>query len=86
MNQNRSHTTQSTRPSPELTIVVPTFNERNNVKELVRRLDAGLNGCNWGAVFVDDDSPDKTSAIVREVALKQMARFDGDAIEIDARL
>ena len=70
MNQNRSHTTQSTRPSPELTIVVPTFNERNNVKELVRRLDAGLNGCNWEAVFVDDDSPDNTSAIVREVALR----------------
>jgi dolichol-phosphate mannosyltransferase len=68
--QKRSHTSQSKAPGPELTIVVPTFNERNNVKELVRRLEAGLSGCNWEAVFVDDDSPDSTSDVVREVALR----------------
>jgi dolichol-phosphate mannosyltransferase len=64
-----SHTSQSSRPSPELTIVVPTFNERNNINELVRRLDACLSGCDWEVVFVDDDSPDNTSDVVREVAL-----------------
>ncbi len=52
----------------ELSVVVPTYNERPNVGELVRRLDATLKDCNWEAVFVDDDSPDGTAAEVRALA------------------
>ncbi|MEO8669214.1 MAG: glycosyltransferase, partial [Bauldia sp.] len=44
----------------ELTVVVPTFNERDNVALLVERLDAALGGIAWEVVFVDDDSPDET--------------------------
>jgi dolichol-phosphate mannosyltransferase len=58
----------STRAGPELSIIVPTFNERANVAELVRRLDVVLTGYDWEAIFVDDDSPDNTSDIVREIA------------------
>lgn len=58
------------RSSPELTVVVPTFNERENVAELVRRLDAALAGCAWEVVFVDDDSPDRTADLVREIAAR----------------
>ena len=31
----------------ELSVVVPTYNERPNVAELVRRLDAALQGVRW---------------------------------------
>src|SRR5271165_4329466 len=42
----------------ELTVVVPTFNERDNVELLLERLDAALGEIAWEVVFVDDDSPD----------------------------
>jgi dolichol-phosphate mannosyltransferase len=53
---------------PELTVVVPTFKERENVAELVRRLHTALKGLRWEVVFVDDDSPDGTAQMVRELA------------------
>jgi dolichol-phosphate mannosyltransferase len=56
-----------TGPSPELCIVVPTFNERDNVEELVRRLNDVLDGMDWEIVFVDDDSPDGTAAQLRSL-------------------
>jgi dolichol-phosphate mannosyltransferase len=52
----------------ELAVVVPTYNERPNVSELVRRLDVALAGCRWEVVFVDDDSPDGTADAVRAIA------------------
>ena len=48
------------RRPPTLSIVVPTFNERDNVAELVRRIGESLFGIEWEIVFVDDDSPDGT--------------------------
>src|ERR1700759_4157249 len=54
--------------SAELSIIVPTFKERGNVAELVRRLDAALSGISWEAVFVDDNSPDGTAQAVKEIA------------------
>jgi dolichol-phosphate mannosyltransferase len=56
-------------PSPALlSVVVPTFNERSNVGELVRRLEQALAGIEWEVVFVDDDSTDGTTAALREAA------------------
>jgi dolichol-phosphate mannosyltransferase len=52
----------------ELSIVVPTFNERDNVELLLARLDEVLEGIEWEVIFVDDDSPDGTAARVRELA------------------
>jgi dolichol-phosphate mannosyltransferase len=52
----------------ELSVVVPTFKERDNVVELVQRLEAALEGVEWEVIFVDDDSPDGTSEIVKEIA------------------
>ncbi len=52
----------------EVTIVVPTFNERDNIEPLLARLDAALRGIAWEVVYVDDDSPDGTAAKVRELA------------------
>jgi len=53
---------------PELTIVVPTFNERDNVRPLLDKLEEALSGIDWEAVYVDDDSPDGTAAHVRSIA------------------
>jgi dolichol-phosphate mannosyltransferase len=53
----------------ELTVVVPTFNERDNVARLVDRLDAALVGVAWQVIFVDDDSPDGTARTAKDIAL-----------------
>src|SRR5882757_4025689 len=53
---------------PQLSVVVPTFNERDNVAKLYRKLEAALTGIVWEVVFVDDNSPDGTWAAVRELA------------------
>ncbi|HEY3516781.1 MAG TPA: glycosyltransferase family 2 protein [Gammaproteobacteria bacterium] len=53
---------------PELSVIVPTFNERANVVPLVEELGAALSGIEWEVVFVDDDSPDETARAVRELA------------------
>jgi dolichol-phosphate mannosyltransferase len=59
---------QSGPRSPELSVVVPTFNERDNVTVLYRRLEATLAGIAWEVVFVDDNSPDGTWDVVRALA------------------
>ena len=56
------------RGGPELCVVVPTFNERDNVDILIQRLDRALQGIDWEVVFVDDDSPDDTAQHVRALA------------------
>jgi dolichol-phosphate mannosyltransferase len=53
------------RPAPELSIVVPTYNERANIPILVERLAHVLAGCDWEVLFVDDNSPDGTAAVAR---------------------
>jgi dolichol-phosphate mannosyltransferase len=55
---------------PQLSVVVPTFNERDNVTVLYRRLEATLAGIAWEVVFVDDNSPDGTWQVVRALAQK----------------
>jgi dolichol-phosphate mannosyltransferase len=52
----------------ELTVIAPTYNERANVAALVEKLDAALAGVRWEVIFVDDDSPDGTSAAVKAIA------------------
>jgi len=56
------------RLGPELSIIVPTFNERENIAELIGRLVQCLGDRSWEVVFVDDDSPDGTAEVVREHA------------------
>jgi dolichol-phosphate mannosyltransferase len=57
----------ATRPAPELSVVVPTFKERANVPLLVEKLARTLEGVDWEVIFVDDNSPDGTAAVAREL-------------------
>jgi dolichol-phosphate mannosyltransferase len=54
--------------APQLSVIVPTFNERDNVTTLYRRLEATFAGIAWEVVFVDDNSPDGTWDVVRGLA------------------
>ena len=49
-------------------MVVPTFNERENVLVLIEKLAQTLCGVAWEVVFVDDHSPDGTADSLRSVA------------------
>jgi dolichol-phosphate mannosyltransferase len=52
---------------PELSVIVPTFNESENIPVLVERLRAALDGIAWEMIVVDDDSPDGTAAVARKI-------------------
>lgn len=56
------------RSAPELTVVVPVYNERANIPRVVSRLSAALAGIAYEVVFVDDSSPDGTAEAVRIAA------------------
>jgi len=53
---------------PQLSVVIPTFNERDNVTTLFRRLETALAGIPFEAVFVDDNSPDGTWQVLRALS------------------
>jgi dolichol-phosphate mannosyltransferase len=55
----------------ELAVVLPTFNERDNVEPLIARLEEVLAGTEWEAIFVDDDSRDGTAEHVRAIARRK---------------
>ncbi len=50
-----------------LSVVVPSFNEGGNVRNLVTQIDKALKGIEYEIVFVDD-STDNTPEIIREVS------------------
>jgi dolichol-phosphate mannosyltransferase len=60
------------RPASELTVVVPTLNERDNIAPFLEQLEQVLAGVAWEVIFVDDDSLDGTADAVRSIA-----RHDG---------
>src|SRR5260370_21119082 len=39
--------------TPQLAVIVPTFNERDNVTTLFPRLESALADLSWGLLFVD---------------------------------
>ena len=64
MDETRSATT----PGPELTVVLPTCNEHDNVRPVYDSLCSALRGIDWEVIFVDDDSQDGTAAAVCLIA------------------
>jgi len=52
----------------ELAVVIPTFEERDNVYLVLDRLEEALTGIQYEVIFVDDDSRDGTANCIREIA------------------
>jgi dolichol-phosphate mannosyltransferase len=53
---------------PSCTVVIPTYNERENIARLVPEVLAAAADCR--VVVVDDESPDGTGAVVAEMAAR----------------
>ena len=58
-----------------LTVVVPTYNERDNMAPLIARLGAALSGVP-ARILVVDDSDDGTTDVVRELASSALVQVD----------
>jgi dolichol-phosphate mannosyltransferase len=52
----------------DVAVVLPTYNERENIAEVIGRIEVALEGLCWELIFVDDDSPDGTAELVRTYA------------------
>ena len=57
-----------------LSIVVPTYNEKDNVRALVERLDKALAGRKYEILFIDDNSRDGTAEAASALAPKYPVR------------
>ncbi|HWA23888.1 MAG TPA: glycosyltransferase family 2 protein [Caulobacterales bacterium] len=69
-NSNLDETPLLAQGGAELSIVIPTFNESANIPLIVDEIRSILGrDLNWEVVFVDDDSPDQTSGVARQMAL-----------------
>ncbi|SHF17841.1 dolichol-phosphate mannosyltransferase [Kaistia soli DSM 19436] len=54
--------------APELAIVVPSFNERDNIKSLYEKVTTALAGVPFEFIVVDDNSPDGTAELTKELS------------------
>ncbi|MEJ1960910.1 MAG: glycosyltransferase family 2 protein [Gammaproteobacteria bacterium] len=66
--EERFRAARAEHAGPLLSVIVPTFNERDNVQPMIDELTRVLRGIEWEAIFVDDDSPDGTASEVRRLA------------------
>lgn len=62
--------------APEISIIIPCYNERTNIVPLFQSLIKALEDWKWEAIFVDDNSPDGTIHEIRKLA-KQDYRVRG---------
>ena len=53
-----------------VSVIVPTYNEKENITPLVERLHSTLSGCKHEIVFVDDNSRDGTIELARSLGEK----------------
>ncbi|SFV26789.1 dolichol-phosphate mannosyltransferase [Devosia crocina] len=60
--------TQTTFHPPQLAVIVPSYNERDNVELLYEKVALALGDTPWEMIVVDDDSPDGTAEVVNELS------------------
>src|SRR5215510_9722625 len=60
---------QMGRIRPEVSIVIPLFNEADNIPALYRALEAAMDQCGraWEVIFVDDGSQDATYQVLEQL-------------------
>src|ERR1039458_1170959 len=56
-----------TPPPLQLAVIVPTYNERDNIRLVLDKLEQCLAGVTYEVIFVDDDSADGTADVVRSI-------------------
>jgi len=56
--------------SKTISIIIPTYNERNNVTPLIKRIDHALSNYDYEVVFVDDNSGDGTAEVAGALSSK----------------
>tara|TARA_R100000365_G_scaffold291_1_gene983 strand:- start:10454 stop:11584 length:1131 start_codon:yes stop_codon:yes gene_type:complete len=56
---------------PTLSVIVPTFNERENIAPLIEKLEAALAGTTFEVIVVDDNSPDGTADLAKQIATQK---------------
>ena len=49
----------------KVSIILPTYNEKENIFKLVREIKANLKGKDYEIIIIDDSSPDKTGIIAK---------------------
>ena len=54
----------------KLSLIVPTYNERDNLPILLERVRKALDGVNYEVIIVDDDSPDGTWIVAERFSRK----------------
>ena len=72
-NPDRSMGLEPTGPAPELSVIVPLYNEIGNVQILHQELREVLDGLNreWEIVYVDDGSDDGTADELRKICARE---------------
>jgi len=64
------------RSAPELSVVVPVYNEEENITILQSELAAALAGTDHEIIFVDDGSTDQTATRIAAEASVRVIRFE----------
>ena len=64
---------------PDISVVVPVFNEEENVVTLQNEISRALSGKNYEIVFVDDGSRDGTAATIQRGPRVRVVRFEKNA-------
>jgi dolichol-phosphate mannosyltransferase len=59
--------------TPRVSIVIPTYNERDNVEQTLASLTANLPQEDYEIIVVDDDSPDRTWELVERLSTTKPA-------------
>lgn len=57
-----------------ISIIIPTYNERENITPLVERIDRALSSRDYEVVFVDDNSKDGTAELINSLSGKYPVR------------
>ena len=58
-----------------VSVIVPTFNERKNMRPLIKRIDMSIKDMKHEIIVVDDNSQDGTAQAVRELSKKYPVRL-----------
>ncbi len=54
----------------KISIIIPTYNERENIERLIPLIDNYIRGLNYEIIVVDDNSPDDTAKVAEALSTK----------------